>query len=241
MTFRERLESLSRMALLVFILAATAFLSMITAMRFAIQGREVEVPNVVGRKASDAQAALAGRQLGIRIADRIYSDLPVDYVVRQSPPAGMKVKVQQHVQIVLSLGQQRVAIPALEGKSLRAARIELLRPGLQLGELSNCYLSDFPTDAVVQQSPPPGRTDAVHPRVDLLVSLGAREPAYVMPELVGLPQTEAQRRLAAAGLHVVKITFLPSPATPRGSVVAQTPRRGVRIAAGGSVELDVAE
>ena len=41
MTLRERLEWVSRMSLLVFILASAAFLSAITAMRVAIHGREV--------------------------------------------------------------------------------------------------------------------------------------------------------------------------------------------------------
>ena len=48
MTLRERLEWLSRMTLLVFILASAAFLSAITAMRIAIHGREVTMPNLVG-------------------------------------------------------------------------------------------------------------------------------------------------------------------------------------------------
>ena len=61
MTLRERLEWVSRMALLVFILAAAAFLSAITAMRIAIHGREVNMPNLVGKNVSEAQrpAALA--------------------------------------------------------------------------------------------------------------------------------------------------------------------------------------
>src|SRR5258708_37300411 len=48
MTLRERLEWLSRVTLLVFILAAAAFLSAITAMRIAVHGREVAVPNLAG-------------------------------------------------------------------------------------------------------------------------------------------------------------------------------------------------
>ena len=56
MTFRERIEWLLRMGLLVFVLAAAAFLSAVTAMRFAIQGREVDMPNLVGKSSADAQA-----------------------------------------------------------------------------------------------------------------------------------------------------------------------------------------
>jgi beta-lactam-binding protein with PASTA domain len=77
MSFRERIEWVFRMGLLVFILAAAAFLSAITAMRFAVQGREVSMPNLVGKSSGEAQAILQGRGLQLKVVDRVYSDLPV--------------------------------------------------------------------------------------------------------------------------------------------------------------------
>ena len=85
---RAWLEWLMRVCLLVFVLAAAAFLSAVMAMRFAIQGREVDMPNLAGKTSADVQQLLAARGLQLKIADRIYSDLPVNTVVRQSPPAG---------------------------------------------------------------------------------------------------------------------------------------------------------
>ena len=67
MTFRERLEWIFRMALMLFILASVAFLSALLAVRFTIQGREVAVPDVVGRKAIEAQQMLQGRGINIKI------------------------------------------------------------------------------------------------------------------------------------------------------------------------------
>src|ERR1017187_552473 len=117
MSLRERIEWVFRMGLLVFILAAAAFLSAVTTMRFAIQGREVEMPNLVGKSSADAQAILEGRGLQLKIVDRVYSDLPANSVVRQSPPAGEHMKVSQNVHAVLSLGSQNVITPALVGES----------------------------------------------------------------------------------------------------------------------------
>src|SRR6185437_11693526 len=89
-SLRERLHWIMRMALLLFILASVAFLSAILAMRFAIQGREVTVPDVVGRNAIEARQILQGRGIGITVEDRVYSAQPVDDVVRQSPPPNMR-------------------------------------------------------------------------------------------------------------------------------------------------------
>jgi eukaryotic-like serine/threonine-protein kinase len=241
MSFRERLEWLFRMALMLFVLASVAFLSALTAMRFSIQGREVAMPDVVGMKAISAQQTLQGRGIGMRVEDRIYSTLAVDSVVRQRPPANMRVKIGQFAHVVLSLGPQRAMIPKIEETSLRAARIELLRSRLQVGEISSAYLPGWGPDQVIRQDPAPGTTDNVSSRVDLLVSLGSRPPAYVMPELVGLPLPDAEQKLKLAGLKLGK--FIPSSAlgAPRGYVVGQNPARGQRVDPSSTIELQVAE
>src|SRR5580692_3588253 len=197
MTLRERLEWVSRMALLVFILAAAAFLSAITAMRIAIHGREVNMPNLVGKNVAEANGLLHSRGLVLRVADRLYSELPINVVVRQSPPPGMLMKIPQQAHVVLSLGQRQLQIPLLEGNSLRASRIELLRTGLQVGEVSGVTMAERPVDTVVIQNPKPG-AGAATPRVDVLVSQGPHEAAYVMPHLTGLAEVDAQHRLDIA-------------------------------------------
>lgn len=238
MTLRERLEWATRMALLVFILAAAAFLSAITAMRIAIHGREVTMPNLVGKNVAEANTLLVSHGLVLRVADHIYSEFPINVVVRQSPPPGMLMKVSQQAHVVLSLGQRQLQIPLLEGNSLRASRIELLRAGLQVGEVSGITMSDEPADTVVLQTPRPGG-GAATPRVDVLVSAGPRETAYVMPHLVGLNEPDAQHRLDVAGLRR-KVNYVSAPQWPHGAVIDQTPLAGQRIPASATIELTVA-
>jgi eukaryotic-like serine/threonine-protein kinase len=241
MTMAERLQWILRMALLLFILSSVAFLSALTAMRFAVQGREVAMPDVVGKGAVPAQQILRGRGVGMKVEDRIFSNLPVDTVVRQSPPPDMRVKTGQSAHVVLSLGPQRVTIPELKDRSLRGAQVELLRGGMQLGEISSAYLPGSTPDTITQQYPAPGTTDVTGPHVNLLVSLGPRPPAYVMPELSGLPVAEAQSKLSTAGLRVSKVSPAPSQDAATGTIVSQTPERGQRVDSSSTIELQVAE
>jgi beta-lactam-binding protein with PASTA domain len=241
MGLQERIRWFGRLVLLAFILCSAAFLSAITAMRFAIQGREVDMPDLIGKRAGEAQVALEAKGLGFAIADHVYNSLPVDTVVRQSPPAGMRVKVSQRAHVVVSLGPQRVSIPSLTDKSLRAARLQLLSSGLQMGEVSEVYLPDAPAESVLEQDTLPGNTGATSPHVSLLVALGPRPPVFVMPELVGRPFPEAQRLLSAAGLHLAKITIQPATGTERQIVTAQTPPRGARVDGATAIEIQVAE
>src|SRR5207237_9305439 len=106
MTLGERLEWLGRLTLLVFILASAAFLSAITAMRIAIHGREVTMPNLVGLNVSEASRILRPRGLVLRVLGRIYSDQPINAVVRQTTPSGLPVKVSQQAHRVSSVGER---------------------------------------------------------------------------------------------------------------------------------------
>jgi beta-lactam-binding protein with PASTA domain len=239
MNFRERIEWLGRMMLLIFILASAAFLSAITAMRVAIHGREVSMPNLVGKSVAEAGNALRSRGLVLRVADRIYSEQPINTIVRQTPTAGMLMKVSQQAHVVLSLGQRQLQIPSLEGNSLRVSRIELLRAGLQVGEVSNLALPDVPVDTVVIQNPKPGAGGA-SPRVDVLVSNGPREEAFVMPHLIGMNEADAVRRLETVSLKR-KLNSVSAPQWPHGAVIDQTPTAGSRVASSFMVELTVAE
>jgi beta-lactam-binding protein with PASTA domain len=240
MSLRERIEWVFRMGLLVFILAAAAFLSAVTAMRFAIQGREVAMPNLVGKSSADAMAILQGLGLQLKVVDRIYSDLPANAVARQSPPVGERMKVSQNAHVVLSLGPQNITTPSLVGESLRVARIQLLQAGLQLGEVTTIPASAAISDSILQQSPLPG-TRAASPRVDLLVAEESPPSAYIMPWLVGMALPEADRLLSSSGLKLAKTTFVPSPQWPKGSVTEQTPEPGTRISGDSTIEMVVAQ
>jgi eukaryotic-like serine/threonine-protein kinase len=239
MPFRRKLERVLRFTLLAFVLGAAAFLSAITAIRIAIRGRVVDMPNLIGKPVAQAQQLLVGRHLRLRVADRIYSPLPENAVVRQSPPPGEQMKVSQDAHVVLSLGPQIVYVPELEGHSLRAARITLLESGLQLGELSTVILPGAQPDTVLQQDPAPGST-ASSPRVDLLVAEPPPPASFVMPALVGLRQQDADRVVTEAGLRVTKRTYIAAAGAPAGTIIGQTPPRGARIDPGVSVELGIA-
>jgi beta-lactam-binding protein with PASTA domain len=238
MTLRDRIEWVIRISFLVFILASTAFLSAITAMRIAVHGRETTMPNLVGKEVGEASKILRSKGLLLRVADRVYSDVPINQVVRQTPPPGMLMKVSQQAHVVLSLGQRQLQIPPLEGNSLRVSRIELLRGGLQVGEVSTVTLRDRPTDLVLEQNPKAGKGGAT-PRVDLLVTASPREQGYVMPYFMGLNEIDVQHRLDQANLHR-KINYIAAPQWPHGTVIDQTPLAGMHIVSSTEVELTVA-
>lgn len=238
--FVERVRRLGRFFLLLFVLGAAAFLSAITAMRLAIEGRVEVMPDLVGQSYAKADAALHAKKLGIRVADHAYSKIPIDEVVRQSPPPGTQVKVGQMAQVVLSLGPQMAHVPNLIDQSLPAARLQLLNNGLQLGEVSYIYSSGQPKNLILQQDPLPGNAHIGGPRVSVLVSLGPRPVEYVMPHLTGVPVKQVQNRLVAAGLKAGTVVPVVEPGATMGAVVGQTPTPGARVGPETKITLQVA-
>ena len=241
MTLRERFNWAMRMSLMLFILASVAFLSALTAMRYAVQGREVEMPDIGGKSAAEARRLLQSRRLGMKVEDKQYSPLAVDDVVRQSPPPDTTVETGQLAHVVLSLGPRRQTMPELENRSVRAARIELLQSGMQVGEVSNAYLPGTQDDTVLLQDPRPGSSDVTSSHVNMLVSLSSPAQAYVMPDLVGMALNEAIARLNGAGLKIAKISNVAAPGAAAGSVVSESLVRGHRVDANSNIELQIAQ
>src|SRR5947208_15568265 len=108
MTLGERLEWLGRLTLLVFILASAAFLSAITAMRFAIHGREVTMPNLVGLNVSEGSRLLQAGGLVHAVADGLYSDPRTNAVWGKEPPTHYAMELSQQARAGPGEGQRKL-------------------------------------------------------------------------------------------------------------------------------------
>ncbi len=247
---------------------AVALLSAYLAMRVAIHGREVEVPNLAGLTVSDAARQANSRGLRMNIENRFYSpDVPTGHILSQSPAPGSVVRREWAVRITESLGPQKVSIPNLVGQTERPATITIRRLALELGTVAHLEAPATP-GTVLAQTPTPSAEGVDRPQVSLLLSAPQDSepvPAFVMPSLVGLTLYSAAARASAAGLHIASAEDLnapqpaspttptptPAPATPGtpapppvpvsalGTVVFQTPPAGHRVQKGDAVRITI--
>src|SRR5213593_3745569 len=83
----------SGITLMVALLFVAGILSALTAMRFAIRGREVVVPSVTGKTEDQAAEILASSGLHLKVSSkRFNSETPEGHVVDQIPPSGTRLK-----------------------------------------------------------------------------------------------------------------------------------------------------
>jgi beta-lactam-binding protein with PASTA domain len=244
-----------------------ALTSAFIAMRLAIHGREVEVPNLAGLTILDASKRANSLGLSLNIENRFYSaSTPPGRIIAQYPAPGGTVRRESSVRATESLGPQRVSTPDLVGQSERTASINIRRLSLDLGAVAHME-APGEVGIVLAQTPNPNASGVDRPRVSLLLSqpVSAEGSAsFLMPSLTGLPLMAAAARASAAGLRVISaeelkvatadptataappsdtaatpaVTAVPGAST--ATVVAQSPPSGYRVAKGDPVHLTMA-
>ena len=126
---QSQLSHWSSIILMVAILAVAGVVSALTAMRFAIRGREVEVPQLTNKTKEEAEEMLRGRGLKLKVtSSRFSSQVAEGKVLQQDAAARTRLKVDRTVRVLLSLGEQKFAVPNLVGESVRAAQLTLAHP-----------------------------------------------------------------------------------------------------------------
>lgn len=251
------MRNLFRILFRVLILATVFLASALLAMRLAIHGREVAVPQVTGLSATDAERLAISNGLLMESESRFYSaDVPENHILSQLPPVGEKVRRGTHLRVAISLGPQKIVIPNVVGQSQRAAEINIGRRGLEIGSIAVASLPGLPPEQVVAQSPPPNAEGAASPKVNLLVSASQEDSAtlFLVPDFVGHTLDEASQAIAVSPMRFGKVTTVKdgkTPATPKANgaqtrtgktspvVVRQTPAAGQKIAAGTMINFEV--
>jgi eukaryotic-like serine/threonine-protein kinase len=199
-----------------------ALVSAFIAMRLAIHGREVKVPDLTGLTLADASKKASSFGLTLNLENRFYSpDTSPGHILAQFPAPGSNVRREWAVRITESLGAQHVAIPNVLGQSERTASINIRRLGLDVGTIATVTAASLP-GVVIAQTPTPNAAGVDRPRVSLLLSAAgesASPTAFVMPSLAGLTLASASARVAAIGLHIVSAEDLNLP-TPTATTTA---------------------
>lgn len=242
----------------ILVLATVFLVSALTAMRFAIHGREVAVPKVAGMSATDAERTAVSNGLIMEVEDRFYStEVSENRILSQLPPVGEKVRRGTHLRVALSLGPQKIVIPDLVGQSQRAAEINIGRRGLEIGSTAIATLPGYPAGQIVAQSPPPNAEGVASPKVNILISAPQDEATlYLVPDFVGHTLDEATSAIAASPMKFGKVKTVKTsgngsngktgngsgarPATKNPAVVVrQAPAAGQKIPGGTTINFEV--
>lgn len=228
--------------LMMMVLAVAGMLSAMTAMRFAIRGQEVEVPDLEGMVQVDALRLLTQRGLGLELDSSRFNDMiPEGQMLGQNPAPGTRVKSDRSVRVLLSLGERQFPVPEVTGSSFRSAQIMLTQRGLSVGNTVYSHTGGDVAATVVYQRPEAGDIGADDPAVNVLVSLGPIEQYYLMPDLAAQVADALVARMRGEGFRLGKITYFEQAGMPPGRIVGQQPAAGYKISKNDVINLEVSQ
>jgi eukaryotic-like serine/threonine-protein kinase len=187
-------------------------------------GRYTSTPGVINLSRADAQAKLSASGLEMEVVGRDFSETVTrGSVIATDPKAGSRVVSGDTVEVVLSRGAERYAVPRLGGRPVEEVEGLLTARNLALGDVRQVWHASVPAGLVVGADPAAGtelRRDTV---VDVTVSKGP-EPIRI-PDLTGRKGARAEQRLERLGFGV-EVTEEHSDDVADGLVISQDPAAG---------------
>jgi len=144
------------------------------------------LPNWVGQPI--AQVRNDANQRGRRLnEDSANSDtVAVDRVISTDPAAGSQVSRGDTVNVVISSGTAKVAVPRLVGQTRDEASNTLTQAGLTLGAVSSAF-SNADVGTVIRSVPSEGQSVAKGSQVDIVLSKGPQPTPTPSPTPVATP------------------------------------------------------
>jgi serine/threonine-protein kinase len=208
----------------------------------------VPVPNVVGQKTAAAVAKLKAAGLGAQVTT-VPATAAAGTVLAENPQAGTRVGKGSTVALRVSKGQ--ATVPDVRGQDVASAKAALSAAGLVPTVFQ--VPGAEPKGTVTGQNPLPNKKVARGSKVRINVSAGAGATGGTtttqgtttttttqqvqVPNVVGLQQNFAQRRLNRASL-AVRVHYIAS-SKPSGQVVDQSPAADTSVKKGSRVQITV--
>lgn len=187
-------------------------------------GSKVVVPSLAGLTVKEATSTLKDLGLSLDVASEEFSeDIPDGKIINSSPAGGGRVSPNASVDVTISKGKERYAVPNLQGLKQDVAEQQLKENKLVLGEVKEEFSTEFPKGFIMRSEPTSGERVKRDSQVNLVISLGVEQVAFA--DYKGKSGEQALNELTDAGFDV-KTKYVFSEDLPIGAVISQTPGAG---------------
>ena len=150
----------------------------------------IEIEDIVGYPYEQAKNILEQQGFIVSKAESYSGDVPKGNVISQRPEGGRNVRKGTAVALTVSLGEDKVRVPNVLGKSLDEAKAELIGAGVSIGMIEEVYSANYGPGAVCEQSYPEGSYVDKNVYVNLSVSKGYQPVTYYYKGEIAAPSKE---------------------------------------------------
>lgn len=235
------IKSVVRFTAIAMVLGAIALGVSYVLWMFMLSTDEVRVPNVINKP--EGQAVIDLNNAGLVVGDirgRYNEDFLAGRIIGQDPQPGRLVKEGRRVNLQKSLGSQMVAVPDVRGLSVSDAEMEANRSGLVPKVQTRTWHDTVPEGHIITTSPPPESLIVRSGDLGLLISLGPRPEAWVMPDVRDMDLREASHGFQSMGVEVQVLRVDAESMLQDNRILEQQPPPGSRVESGERVSLKVA-
>jgi len=159
-----------------------------------------------------------------------------DRVIRQTQPAGAEVDEGSVVELFVSSGKDKKAVPDVTGDELADAANQLGQAGFKT-KTAREPSSSVDSGRVIRTDPPAGDRIDEGSTVTIVVSSGPELTA--VPNVLGMTVEEAKNAIEGAGFTFRQGGTANANPSDDGKVVAQNPSGGTRAEKGATVTVTV--
>jgi len=240
MDFMEmKIFKLLKPAILLALFLAAAGISAYVSLTFVIKSEDkVIVPDLGGKDLVYSLEMLTDLGLNVKVKGSEYSStVPKNHIIFQDPEPGATIKKDRDVRIVISKGTKTVVMPRLNNLSHQQAKIIIEENDLVTGNESYTFHPSVKKGEVVSHFPAYNSQVKRDTPIHLLLSLGPKPKAYIMPNLKGADLNNGILLLEKFKLQAGRVTSAVNKHKPENTIISHTPQAGYRITEGSNVDL----
>lgn len=176
---------------------------------------------LAGKPVEEVTSQLEDNDLKAEPKEVFDDKVPAGTVIGTEPVSGAELAPESSVTVVVSKGEEKFAVPKLEGVSRDEAEAALKKVNLEVGKVDEEYSDTVAKDTVISASQKPGTKLSKGEKINLVVSKGVAP--IPVPNVEGLTFDAAYATLAKRGFRVGKDEVF-SDDVPKGKVVSQFPK-----------------
>jgi len=193
------------------------------------------IPELVGLTYEAAAERADNAKLNVEmLQERHDEDNEAGIVIWQNYTVGESLMPGDTIGVIISLGTQKVRMPALTGIELREAEKKL--EGYSFGlAVEYGFNADVPYGVVISQTPEENELAMPGTIVTIVVSKGEEMTKVIAPELYGLTEADAKEKLENLGLVLGNVSTNYNTRYPKDQVCLQTVAGGKDVLKGTSV------
>jgi len=202
--------------------------------------KEIQIPDLRGKTAEEAEILLAESGVVIEYADEEYNkEVEAGKIISQEPPykQNYNIKEGSKIIVIVSKGAELTTMPKVIGMTKDEAIQELKAYNLKADVIEETS-QEVEEGYITKQDIEPDTTIDAGETVKIYVSIGTGIPPVVVPSVIGKTLEIAQTTLTDLKLKV-EIEYSENTSKPNGQVLGQNITSGTVVDEGSTIVLTV--